>query len=214
MQTENTLTRYALAAIASTAVLLSGCAGMDQTQRSTLLGAGVGAAVGGLVNDGRGAVVGAGVGALGGYAWSKYMERKRFEMERATRGTGVTVMQTADNRLQINAPSDISFATNSAEIRPSLRPVLDQFTTGLTGEQGLEIVIVGHTDSTGSDAINDPLSLDRAQSVRNYLAGRGIYAGLMRIEGRGSHQPKATNETAEGRAINRRVEIYLGQRTG
>ena len=135
-------------------------------------------------------------------------------MEQATAGTGVQVTQTADNRLELNAPNDISFATNSAEIKPQLRPVLDQFAAGLDRERGLDIVIVGHADSSGTDTINDPLSLARASSVRTYLTGRGVNAGLIRTEGRGSHQPIASNDTPEGRARNRRVEIYLGQRAG
>jgi outer membrane protein OmpA-like peptidoglycan-associated protein len=135
-------------------------------------------------------------------------------MERAAAGTGVQVIQTPGNRLELNAPTDISFATNSAEIQPQLRPVLDQFAAGLGSQRGLEIMVIGHTDSTGTDAINDPLSLARANSVRAYLAGRGVNPALIRTEGRGSHQPIASNDTVEGRARNRRVEIYLGQRAG
>jgi len=215
---KKSITQAAIAGLGMAAVLLSGCANMTEPQRQTALdtgvGAGVGAVAGGLIGNGRGAIIGAGVGALGGYAWSQYMASKKAQMEQVTAGTGVQVTQTADNRLELNAPNDISFATNSSEIQPRLRPVLDQFATGLSSERGLEITIVGHTDSTGTDAINDPLSLARANSVRSYLAGRGVNAALIRTEGRGSHQPIASNDTAEGRARNRRVEIYLGQRAG
>ncbi|MDR2154085.1 MAG: OmpA family protein [Burkholderiaceae bacterium] len=208
------ITQTAVVSLGAAAILLGGCAGMTETQRNTAIGAGVGAVAGGLIGDGRGALIGAGVGALGGYAWSQYMINKKAEMERATAGTGIQITQTADNRLQVNAPSDISFAVNSAEIQPRLRPVLNQFANGLGEQQGVEISIVGHTDSTGTDAINDPLSLNRANSVRNYLASRGIDPRQIVIQGQGSHQPIASNGTVEGRARNRRVEIYLGQRIG
>ena len=160
--------RAPLAAALAAAVLISGCA-LTETQRDVAIGAGVGAVVGGLAGDGKGAAIGAGVGAVGGYAWSRYMESKRQQMEQATAGTGVQVSQTADNRLQLNIPNDISFATNSSAIQAKLRPILDQFAQGMNQQQGLEMDIVGHADSTGSDKVNDPLSLARANSVRDYL---------------------------------------------
>ena len=194
------------------AFALSGCANMSETQRGTAIGAGVGAAAGAMIGKGKGAVVGAGVGALGGYAWSRYMENKRQEMQQATAGTGVEVTQTADNQLKLHIPNDISFATGRSDIQPRLRPILDQFAQGLGEQPGMEVFIVGHADSTGSDAINDPLSLARANSVRDYMATRGVDPRIVRTEGRGSHEPVASNATAEGRAQNRRVEIFLAER--
>ena len=87
------------------------------------------------------------------------------------------------------------------------RPVLDQFAQGL--DPNMRVRIVGHTDSTGSDAINNPLSIDRAESVRDYLAGKGVAASRVETEGRGSREPVADNGTDAGRAQNRRVEIFL-----
>jgi outer membrane protein OmpA-like peptidoglycan-associated protein len=200
--------------LAATAVVfaLSGCANMSETQRGTAIGAGVGAVAGAVIGDGKGAAIGAGVGALGGYAWSRYMENKRQEMQQATAGTGVEVTQTADNQLKLHIPNDISFATGRSDIQPRLRPILDQFAQGLGEQPGMEVFIVGHADSTGSDAINDPLSLARANSVRDYMAMRGVDPRIVRTEGRGSHEPVASNATAEGRAQNRRVEIFLAER--
>ena len=203
--------RAPLAAMLAAAVLASGCA-LTETQRDVAIGAGVGAVVGGIAGDGKGAAIGAGVGAVGGYAWSRYMESKRQQMAQATAGTGVQVSQTADNQLQLNIPNDISFATNKSDIQPRLRPILDQFAQGMNQQPGLEIFIVGHADSTGSDAVNDPLSLARANSVRDYLAQRGVPYNTIRTEGRGSRQPIASNSTAAGRAQNRRVEIFLAER--
>lgn len=203
--------RAPLAAMLAAAVLASGCA-LTETQRDVAIGAGVGAVVGGIAGDGKGAAIGAGVGAVGGYAWSRYMESKRQQMMQATAGTGVQVSQTADNQLQLNIPNDISFATNSSAIQERLRPILDQFAQGMNQQPGLEIFIVGHADSTGSDAVNDPLSLARANSVRDYLVQRGVPFNTIRTEGRGSRQPIADNSTAAGRAQNRRVEIFLAER--
>ncbi|ARU04856.1 hypothetical protein CCO03_09345 [Comamonas serinivorans] len=193
-------------------LVLTGCAGMSPTARNTAIGAGAGAAAGGLIGDGKGAAIGAGLGALGGYIWSQHMENKKREMERVTAGTGVQVEQTADNQLRLNIPNDISFDTNSAVIKPHLQPILDQFAQGLGSQPNTEVLIVGHTDSTGNDAINDPLSLRRANSARDYLAARGANSSLIRTEGRGSRQPIADNGSEAGRAKNRRIEIFLAER--
>src|SRR5690606_11177917 len=132
-------------------------------------------------------------------------------MEQATAGTGVEVTQTADNQLKLNVPSDISFATNSAQINPSLSPVLDRFAQTLNANPGTTVRIIGHTDSTGNDAINDPLSVNRAASTRQYLAARGVDPARIAFDGRGSREPIADNSTLAGRAMNRRVEIYVGE---
>ena len=200
------------------ALLASGCADMSDTQRRTAIGAGAGAlggaAIGAMTGGkaGTGAVVGAGVGALGTYIWSQHMEKQKQEMQAATQGTGVSVSQTADNQLKLDIPSDISFATGRSDIQSNFRPILDRFAEGLRNNPATEVRIVGHTDSTGSDAINNPLSLDRASSTRNYLTSQGVSGSRIQVEGRGSREPVASNDSASGRAQNRRVEIYVGER--
>lgn len=200
------------------AALLSGCADMSENQRRTTTGAGIGALAGAVLssatggNAGTGAVVGAGIGALGTYIWSRHMDEQKRAMEQATQGTGVSVVQTADNQLKLDIPSDISFDTSSAVVKPNLRPILDRFADGLRNNPRAEVRIVGHTDSTGSDAVNNPLSQDRAASTRDYLVARGVPFDRFMVEGRGSHQPVAGNDTAEGRARNRRVEIFVGEK--
>ena len=202
--------------IASLAIL-SGCANMSDTQRTTATGAGVGAlggaAIGAIAGGhaGKGAVIGAGVGALGSYIWSQHMEKQKREMEQATQGTGVTVTQTQDNQLKLDIPSDISFQTNRSDIQGNFAPILDRFAEGLRNNQNAQVRIIGHTDSTGNDGINDPLSLARAESTRNYLTSRGVNGSRIQVQGMGSRQPIATNDTAEGRAHNRRVEIFVGE---
>ncbi|QNP47501.1 OmpA family protein [Diaphorobacter aerolatus] len=201
-------------------MLATGCADMSDTQRRTATGAGVGALGGAAVgavtggHAGTGAVIGAGVGALGTYLWSQHMERQKQEMQAATQGTGVVVTQTPDNQLKLDIPSDISFATNRSDIQPNFQPILDKFAEGLRNNPNTEVRIVGHTDSTGSDAINNPLSLDRATSARNYITSHGVNGSRIQVEGRGSREPIASNDSGEGRAKNRRVEIYVGQRQG
>ena len=135
------------------------------------------------------------------------MEDKRAAMERATQGTGIDVARTPNNELKVNVPSDFSFDVGRSAIKQPMRPVLDQFAQGL--DPNMRVTIVGHTDSTGSDAINNPLSVDRAESVRDYLAARGVAVTRIEVSGRGAREPVADNNTDAGRAQNRRVEIFL-----
>lgn len=208
-----------LSAVAMGLSGLSGCANLTETQKTTGTGAAIGAVAGGVIGaatgGGRsaatGAAIGAAVGAGGGYLWSKHMEEQKAAMEQATQGTGVSVSQTADNRLKLDIPSDVSFDTGRYDIKPNLRPILDRFATTLNQNPVTMITIVGHTDSTGTDAINDPLSVNRAASTRDYLVARGVAANRIAISGRGSREPIADNNTAEGRAKNRRVEIFVAE---
>ena len=210
--------KYILPGVVAVVVLATGCAEMSDTQRRTATGAGVGALAGAVLSSatggraGTGAVVGAGVGALGTYIWSQNMERQQREMERPTQGAGIAVSQTQDNQLKLDIPSDISFAVGRSDIQSNFAPVLDRFAEGLRNNPNTDVRIIGHTDNTGSDAVNNPLSLDRAASTRNYLTGRGIDGRRISIEGMGERQPIATNETAQGRSRNRRVEIFVGER--
>lgn len=214
MKTTTSKTCAVIFSMGAVAMLVSGCANMTDTQRSTAIGAGVGALAGAAIGDSRQAtLVGAGVGALGGYIWSNQMAQKKAAMEQATAGTGVAVTQTSDNQLKLNIPSDISFDTGRSDIKPNLRPILDQFAQGLSSQPNTEIRIIGHTDSTGSDSINDPLSVNRAASARDYLVARGVDGRRIQIDGRGSHAPIADNNTERGRAQNRRIEIFLAERS-
>ena len=213
MKTNAVLRTTALAA--TLAVALAGCESMSERQRGTAKGAGIGAAAGAVLGAAtgdseraaKGAVIGGAIGAIAGNVWSKRMEDKRRAMEQATQGTGIDVQKTEDNQLKVNVPSDVSFDVGRAAIRPELRPVLDQFAHGL--DQTMRVRIIGHTDSTGTDAINNPLSIDRAESVRDYLSARGVAPARVEVSGVGSRQPIASNDSVEGRARNRRVEIFL-----
>ena len=201
-------------------VALTGCAGMTETQQGTAkgagIGAGVGAVVGALAGGTKGALIGAAVGgtagAVGGNIWSKRMQEQKAKMEEATAGTGVQVTQTADNRLKLEIPSDISFDSGRADIKPNFRPVLDKFAATLNSNPATTVTIIGHTDSSGSDAVNDPLSVNRAARTRDYLVGKGIASGRFAIDGRGSHEPLANNDSPANMAKNRRVEILVAEK--
>ena len=132
-------------------------------------------------------------------------------MEVATQGTGVAVTQTADNQLKLEIPSDISFDSGKADIKPTLRPILDKFSQTLQTNPVTTVRIVGHTDNTGSDAVNDPLSVRRATSARDYLMAHGVTPNRVAIDGHGSHEPIADNTSPAGRAKNRRVEIFVAE---
>ena len=208
-----------LTAVAFAVSGLSGCANMTETQRTTGAGAGIGAVagavIGGVAGGGRGAgtgaAIGAALGAGGGYLWSQRMQEQKATMEQATQGTGVGVTQTADNQLKLDIPSDISFDTGRYDIKPSLRPILDRFATTLNHNPVSTVTIIGHTDSTGSDAVNGPLSVNRADATRDYLVARGVAMNRIAIDGRGSREPVADNNSNAGRAMNRRVEIFVAE---
>ena len=200
----------AVAAAAVGLTALSGCANMSETQKGTATGAGIG---GGnrTARAGTGAAVGAAIGAGAGYLWSQRMQEQKQAMEQATKGTGVAVTQTPDNQLKLEIPSDISFDTGRHDIRPNFAPILDRFAASLRDHAATTVNIVGHTDSTGSDAINNPLSVNRASSTRDYLASRGVTPNRIGVNGQGSRQPVADNGSDMGRAKNRRVEIFVAE---
>lgn len=202
------------------AFVATGCANMSETQQRTAIGTGAGAVAGAALGSAvgksggatrGGALLGAAVGGIGTYIWSQRMEEQKRAMEQATAGTGVGVVKTADNQLKLDIPSDVSFDVGRADIRPELRPVLDRFAQTLNANPATSVRIVGHTDNTGSDAVNDPLSVNRAASTRAYLLNRGVAANRVAIDGRGAHEPVASNASESGRAQNRRVEIYVAE---
>lgn len=208
-----------LTCIALSIGLLSGCANMNESDRGTAQGAGIGAvagtllgaAIGGRNGAATGAVLGGVAGAVGGNVWSKKMQDQKAAMEKATVGTGVAVSQTTDNRLKLDIPSDVSFDVGRAAIKPNFVPILGHFATSLNQNPVTTVTIIGHTDSTGSDAVNDPLSVQRANAARDYLLSQGVAPNRIATDGRGSREPVADNATAQGRDKNRRVEIYVAE---
>ena len=218
--THPTLIKKTFFVALSGVIALAGCAELSPTQKGTGIGAGVGAATGAVIGKttgsdkvGRDAAIGAAVGALGGYVWSSRMEAQKRSMEQATAGTGVAVSQTADNQLKLDIPSDVSFTVGRADIQSNFRPVLDRFAETLKSNPATQIRVIGHTDSSGPDTTNNPLSVNRAESVREYLGSRGVASSRVAIDGRGEREPIADNTSDSGRAKNRRVEILVGERS-
>jgi len=212
---------HILAPLLVAALLATGCANMSETQQGTAKGAGIGAAAGavlGAMTGGgsgaaKGAAIGAGVGALGGYVWTQRMEDQRRKMETATQGTGIDVVKTEDNQLKLNVPSDISFDVGRADIKPNFAAVLDSFAQGLVANPQARVRIIGHTDNTGSDPLNHPVSVNPPSPPPPHPVGRGGGAGRFEVSGMGERAPIASNDSADGRARNRRVEIYMAEAT-
>jgi outer membrane protein OmpA-like peptidoglycan-associated protein len=169
-------------------LLLAGCATNPETGQRAVSGAAAGAAIG------------AGVG--------KYMQNQEEKLRQQTAGTGVEVTREGDNII-LNMPGHVTFATDSAEVTPAFYGTLDQVAATIAEYQDTRVAIAGHTDSTGSDSYNQQLSERRAQAVASYLTGRGVAATRVTTIGYGETRPVASNETADGRQQNRRVEIVL-----
>ena len=190
---------------------------VSNTAGGAALGAGLGAlagmAVGGSRNAQRNAVlIGAGLGALTGGAIGATMDRNEADLRRQLQGTGVSVTRVGD-QVVLNMPSDITFDVDRDAIKPSFRQVLNSVAIVLNRYQRTVVDVYGHTDSTGSDAHNNDLSQRRALSVANYLSQQGVDSRRFAVTGFGPTRPIATNGTAEGRALNRRVEIQLSPLT-
>ncbi len=202
--------------LASACTTLDPYTGEEKTSKATkgaLIGAAIGAAAGLVTGDDsterrQRALIGAGAGALTGGAVGAYMDRQEAKLREQLRGTGVSVSRAGDE-ITLNMPGNITFATNSADLYPGFFEVLDSVALVLKEYDKTVIEVAGHTDSTGTTDYNQQLSLRRASTVGQYLNARGI--GGMRIitMGFGELQPIASNDTAEGRQQNRRVELRL-----
>ena len=152
--------------------------------------------------------IGAGVGAVAGAAIGTYMDRQEKELREETAGSGV-VVEREGNELLLTMPAGITFPINSYEIQPQFYPVLNEVAETLKAYPSTLIDVYGHTDPSGGDRINIPLSQNRAQAVANYLAARGVSAARIATQGFGSSQPIADNSTEAGRQQNRRVELRI-----
>ena len=198
---------------------LSACVTDPETGNRTISKAaigGIGGALGGyLIGDLVGGrrdrsekIVGAGIGALAGAGVGYYMDEQERKLRQQTAGTGINIIRDGDN-LVLDMPSEITFGVDSANIDPSFRSTLDQVASTLTQYEKTYVDVLGHTDSTGSDAYNQALSERRASSVADYLSSRGVQSARLATRGYGESQPKASNLDAAGRSANRRVEIRL-----
>jgi len=210
------------AAAAATLLTTTACVTNPETgerefQTRTAIGAAVGAIAGYFGGDLIGGrrdrtekIVGAGIGTIAGAAVGQYMDRQERELRRKTEGTGVVVERQGDEIL-LSMPAGITFPINSYQIQPQFYGTLDQVGQTLADYPQTLIDVYGHTDPSGGDAINIPLSRNRAESVASYLGQRGVNRTRIATQGFGSSQPLPgnTNATEAERAANRRVEIRI-----
>ncbi len=196
-----------------------GCATTDpytgeQKTSQTAKGAGIGALTGALLgaavsdDKGKGALIGAAVGAGIGGGVGHYMDKQEAQLRQKLQGTGVQVKREGDS-IRLVMPGNITFAVNSYNIRAEFYPVLDSVALVVNEYDQTTVDVGGHTDSTGSFAHNQTLSEQRATSVAQYLRSQQVATGRLVVSGYGPRYPLASNDSAEGRMLNRRVEIKL-----
>ena len=179
-----------------------------KTAWGTGIGAAAGAGIGALIGGEKGASIGAGIGGATGAAAGGYMDIQASKLRQKLTGTGVQVARDGDN-VRLIMPNSITFNTNESTIKTSANSVLDSVALVAKEYDKTRLQVVGYTDSTGNDKINQPLSERRAAAVANYLALRGVQGSRISSYGAGSSNPIASNATTEGKAQNRRVEITL-----
>ena len=201
------------------AMLLEGCASMSKTGKGALYGAGGGAAlgagVGALASGGKGAAIGAAVGAaLGagtGALIGRRMDKQQAELEKID-GAQVESVQDQNGlqAIKVTFANGILFPTNGTTLNAQSREALTEFANSIKNSPDTDLTIYGNTDNTGTRAVNERISLERAQAVANYLMGQGVSASrITTVKGLAYDSPVADNSTAEGRAANRRVEIFI-----
>jgi outer membrane protein OmpA-like peptidoglycan-associated protein len=210
--------RILSAVVLAVSVMLGGCTtnpytGESQMAKSAKYGtiaAVTGGVIGALVGGEKGAYIGAGLGAMtgGGYGYYTDVQEKKLREQIQASNAEMELSRTKDNRLMITMPGDISFMSGSADINPSNYQALTVIANEVR-TNNMTMMITGHTDNTGSVALNDSLSKARANSVASYMYAQGVPFGAVKTEGLSFHQPVASNSTPDGRAKNRRVEIIL-----
>jgi outer membrane protein OmpA-like peptidoglycan-associated protein len=211
-----------LVPVLGAAVLLSGCETLDaysgesetsKATRGALIGAAAGAGVGLVSGDDaverrQRALIGAGVGALAGGSIGYYMDKQEAKLRAELEGTGVSITRIGDN-ITLNMPGNVTFATDSSDMRPAFFEVLNSVGKVLKEFDQTVVEVAGHTDSTGTEEYNQGLSERRAGSVSQYLQARGIDNQRMITVGMGELWPVAKNDSTSGRQANRRVEITM-----
>ena len=192
----------------------------NNTGTGAIAGALGGAALGYLTNTNRSeqgrknALIGAGIGALAGAGVGNYMDRQQAQLRRDLAGSGVDVQRQGDN-IVLQMPSDVTFGFDRSDIQPQFYDTLSSVARSLNEYPQTLVDVVGHADSIGRADYNQQLSERRALAVADNLTNRGgVLRDRLYVDGRGSSQPIATNDTEEGRAKNRRVEIILRPYTG
>ena len=200
-----------IATMALGSIGLSACAGLSNTERGGVIGAGTGAAVGGVIGNqtgstARGAIIGAVIGGAAGAIIGNQMDQQAKEIDQSVPGADV---ERVGEGIQVTFDSGLLFDFDSDVIRPTAASNLRNLAQSLSRYGNSSLLIVGHTDSQGEDAYNQSLSYRRANAASAYLQSQGVPSSRINISGRGEMEPKASNSTESGRQQNRRVEVAI-----
>jgi outer membrane protein OmpA-like peptidoglycan-associated protein len=198
-------------ALASIGVLGAGCDSMTKTQKGAAIGAGAGGTIGAVIgkaagNTALGAIIGGAVGGTAGAFIGRNMDRQAAEIKQTV--PGATVTREGEGIL-VKFDSGILFDTDKSDLKSAARTNLANLATSLQNNPQTNILIVGHTDNTGSDTYNQSLSVRRAESVKSFIAANNVGSSRLSVQGKGESEPIADNTTADGRSQNRRVEIVI-----
>ncbi|AKQ46388.1 membrane protein [Rufibacter radiotolerans] len=185
--------------------------GMSKTAKGGIIGAGSGAVLGGIIgkatgNTARGAIIGAAVGGATGAVIGRRMDKQAEELEREMKNAQV---ERVGEGIKVTFDAGLLFPTNSSTLQASSKTDIAKLAETLKKYPGTNVLVEGHADNTGTDAINQPLSERRAQAVADYAASLGVERSRFQTRGYGSTQPVADNTTAAGRQQNRRVEVAI-----
>lgn len=201
-----------VAAFLAGSFVLSSC-GLDNAVKGAGIGAVGGAAIGAgigrvLGNTALGTAIGGVLGGTAGTLIGRKMDKQKKELEASVKDAKIESVNDGQ-AIRVTFDSGILFATSSASLSAASQATLRKFAANLAEHSDTDLLIVGHTDNTGSDRINNPLSYNRAASVRTFLLSQGVAETRMKVEGKGSTEPVADNSTVVGRRDNRRVEVYI-----
>jgi outer membrane protein OmpA-like peptidoglycan-associated protein len=187
---------------------LGGCASMNRTEEGAVIGAAAGGVIGGIIDDNttRGAIIGAVIGGTAGAVIGREMDQQASELEAELANAEV---ERIGEGIRVTFESGILFGFDSSELQSTARENLGELSQSLMEYPNTEVLIVGHTDATGTDSYNQALSERRADSAANYLVTRGVQRTRIRAEGRGETEPRSSNEDEVGRQLNRRVEVAI-----
>lgn len=199
------------AGVLALALVLPACASMNNTQKGGAIGAAAGGAVGAIAGSklgstAKGAIIGAAVGGVAGAVIGSRMDKQAQEL--ATEIEGARVERVGEG-IAVTFDSGLLFDYDSDAVKGNARSNLTALANSLKKNTGTEVLIVGHTDSQGSDSYNQGLSERRASAARSYLVSQGVASNRIRISGRGESEPIDTNDSEAGRSQNRRVEVAI-----
>ncbi|HEY0897348.1 MAG TPA: OmpA family protein [Sphingobacteriaceae bacterium] len=211
MKTANVKIATLSLALACSAMVFEGCAKATKTQKGAVIGAATGGTIGALIgkkagNTAVGAIIGGAIGGTAGAYIGKRMDKQAKEIEQTV--PNAEVIRTGEGII-VKFDSGILFDVDKSDLKPNAMTNIQNLATSMKNNPETNILIIGHTDADGSDSYNMSLSERRARSVKNYAMMQGVEASRLKIEGRGESEPIASNDSAEGKSQNRRVEIVI-----